>query len=148
MALPVKKPKKVLLIDPPELSGNNLIVQEIIDTGLLRECLEYQFSKMLTMETNRWKEQFKEDLFQDLVIALLKYDNRKLNNAWYSKHMNALITRILQNQLYSTTSDFYHKYLKYLMKTNELKDIPNEEGPAKDIYKSNRRDIPDASRRR
>ena len=114
--------KKDALISGSVLS-NSSIVQELIDNQLIEDCVYFQFLK-LTMngsQTDRNKLQFKEDLFQDIIEFLLKYDNAKLNNAYQNKHLNALITRMIINQLYSNTSRFYNSYLKFDQRSDEIK---------------------------
>ena len=43
-------------------------------------------------------------------LWLLTYDIEKLSDAYENKHLNALITRFLQNQLFSKNSDFFYRY--------------------------------------
>lgn len=78
---------------------------------LLKECMDYQFLKLCRLDPG--KKQFKDDLLQDICVWLLTYDNDKLNDAYRKKHMNALITRIIQNQIYSTSSKFFRDYLDF-----------------------------------
>lgn len=114
--------KKDALISGSVLS-NSSIVQELIDNHLIEDCVYFQFLK-LTMngsQVDKNKLQFKEDLFQDIIEFLLRYDNAKLNNAYQNKHLNALITRMIINQLYSNTSRFYNSYLKFDQRSDEIK---------------------------
>lgn len=123
-----KKEKKGHLIETDKENENNTlksnaeIVEEVLE--LAKTCLDYQF---LRIKDEKWKMQYKDDLYQDLILFLLEYDNEKLNNAYWNKHMNALITRIIQNQIYSTTSKFYHSYLRFRLQSNELKDVRYDE---------------------
>lgn len=112
--------KKAALIDTP--LSNNEIVEIYLNNNLIQDCVEFQFNNLYRngSQTDRNKLQFKEDLRQDLVVFLLTYDNEKMNNAHFNNHMNALITRILQNQLYSNTSKFYCDYLKFDLRTSEI----------------------------
>ena len=96
---------------------NLSIVNKYINNGLIQQCVDCQFAKL----KDKSKLQYRDDMFQDLVLWLLEYDNRKLNDAENNNHMNALITKILVNNLYSTTSKFYKDYLKFSTKTEELK---------------------------
>ena len=98
-----------------QLKSNEEIVREVLESGLLKKCVDMQFSKLA--KTDPGKLQFKNDLFQDMVIILYEYDPKKLNNAYQHNHMNALITRILLNNLYSTTSAFYRNYIKLQHRT-------------------------------
>ena len=78
-----------------------------------------QFIKL--PRTDWWKMEYKEDLFQDLIVFLLTYNNEKLNNAHHYNHMNALLTRIIQNQIYSDHSKFYLDYIR-IHNTTKLLD--------------------------
>lgn len=90
--------------------SNKQIVDIYLENGLIQRCVDIQFIKL--PKTDYWKMEFKDDFFQDLIVFLLTYDNEKINNAHYFNHMNALITRIIQNQIYSKSSKFYCQYLK------------------------------------
>lgn len=92
-----------------EKKSNSEIFDECLD--LLKECMDYQFLKLCKLDPG--KRQFKDDLFQDVCIWLLTYDNQKLNDAYRKKHMNALITRIIQNQIYSASSKFFRQYIDF-----------------------------------
>lgn len=105
--------------------SNAFILSELLEDGLLRRCVEFQFKKLCKLDPE--KMQFKEDMFQDLVIVILNYDNAKLNNAREHKHLNALITAILTRQLYSNSSKFYTSYIKFSKHSAELWDCHNDE---------------------
>lgn len=75
--------------------------------GLLTTCMECQFSKASEKDKSYY-----EDFFQEICLILLEYDNAKLNKIVEDKHLNAFITRIIQNNLFSKTSPFYKKYKK------------------------------------
>lgn len=95
------------LIQPKK--SNLAILEENLD--LLKECIEFQFKKLCKLDPG--KRQFKEDLLQDVAVWILTYDNEKLNDAYRNKHVNALFTRIIQNQIYSNSSKFYRQYIDY-----------------------------------
>lgn len=98
--------------------------REIVDMylPLLKECMDYQFTGRDTT--------YKDDLMNDIVIELLQYDNDKLNDAHENKHMNALLTRWIQNNVRSSTSWFYRRYMRWDERTQEItrkeKQIPDE----------------------
>lgn len=106
------------------LKTNLEIAQEAVDSGLLNDCIMFQFQKL--GRTDPWKIQFSGDLMNDIYIALVDYDNEKLNDAYGKGHLNALITRIILNNIYSNSSNFYCRYLKFARKTNELKDVRDD----------------------
>lgn len=96
--------------------SNKEIVDEYIKSGLLKECINYQFEKSKERGIKQWKN----DMFDDLVVILYTYDTEKLLDAHNNNHMNALITRIIQNQIFSTTSPFYKLYRKFDLTTTEI----------------------------
>lgn len=93
--------------------SNREIVDMYLNNRLLLTCVECQFAK-LKDKSNL------EDFFQDLVLYLLSYDNEKLNNAHLNNHFNALVTRIIQNNIFSVTSPYYKNYRKFESKTEEI----------------------------
>ena len=70
--------------------------------------------------------QFSGDMLNDLIVIIAEYDNAKLNDVHKRKHMNAWLTRVLQNNLMSKSSKFYHQYLRFSLQTNDLKDVKDE----------------------
>lgn len=92
--------------------------------NLPKKCVDYQFLKLA--KTEPWKMQYKDDFYDDLIVYLLTYDNAKLNNAHENHHMNALITRIIQNQIYSSSSKFFCQYLRFPLKCDDLIDVADE----------------------
>jgi hypothetical protein len=85
---------------------------------------------------------YKEDLFQEICLIILEYDNEKLNNAYNEKWVRYLIINIIKNQYNSSTSPFYKKFKKfnYEFKDNGI-ELSNETNEAFDnqmnkVYKS------------
>ena len=101
---------------------NREIVDELLENRLIEDCVYFQFGKLYKIPGERWKKQYEQDFFQDLVVILLTYDNDKLNDAYHNKHMNALLTRIIQNNIFSGSSRFYKNYLRFDLTTKELND--------------------------
>lgn len=93
--------------------SNREIVDMYLNNRLLLTCVECQFAKLKNKNNL-------EDFFQDLVLYLLSYDNEKLNNAHLNNHFNALVTRIIQNNIFSVTSPYYKNYIKFESKTEEI----------------------------
>ena len=95
------------------MATNKEIVEIYLNNGLIKECVKYQFAK--------WKQwEYQEDFFQDLVLILLEYDNEKLNDAHLNNHFNALVTRIIINNIYSKTSPFYKAYIKQSSREQDI----------------------------
>lgn len=61
-----------------------------------------------------------EDVYQDICLWFLTYDNEKLMNAHNNNHMNALITAVLQHQIYSKNSYYYRDYKKFAEHSDEI----------------------------
>ena len=93
--------------------SNSEIVQIYLDNRLIKTCVECQFSKLKD-------RQYEEDFFQDLVLILLEYPNDKLNDAHNNNHMNALVTRIIMNNIFSSTSRYYKDYIKFNNKAEAI----------------------------
>lgn len=91
------------------MKTNLEIVEKYIENGLIRTCVDCQFRRM----GEKWKDQYKEDFFQDLIVVLLTYPGEKLNDVESKGWMNGFLTRVILNQIYSNTSRFYGTYLKY-----------------------------------
>ena len=58
------------------------------------------------------KKQYIEDLKNDLVLEILQANNEKLNNVVQNKHVNAWLTRLIQNNLFSNSSWFWRRYIR------------------------------------
>ena len=110
--------KAGLIADDYEKLSNKEIVDKMLENGLIQKCVDMQFLKL--PKSDYWKMEYKNDFFQDLVVWLLTYDNAKLNNAFHNHHENALITRIIQNQIYSNHSEFYLRYLRLQRRSIEI----------------------------
>lgn len=99
---------------------NNEIVEENIK--LIEDCVNYQFAKIKD-------KQFKEDLLHDLVIELIGYS--KLLKVYEEGHLNALVTRMIRNNIYSSTSWYYRRYIRPDRQADEItekeRQIPDGE---------------------
>ena len=93
--------------------SNREILEIYLNNGLIKTCVECQFSKLKDRE-------YEDDYFQDLCVTILEYDNNKLNDAHKNNHFNALITRMIINNIFSSTSPFYRTYIKFNSKCEEL----------------------------
>lgn len=95
------------------------VIKYIIDSGLLVTCIDYQLKRQPQHYENR------DDIIGDAWVWILSYDEEKLVDAFDNNHLNALITRYLQNQLFSTTSEYYRKYIKF---NSISEDLSNAKG--------------------
>ena len=94
--------------------NRDTIIQHILNTGLLTTCVDYQLKKQPQHYVNR------DDILSDAWLWLLTYDIEKLTNAYLNNHLNAIITRYLQNQIFSKTSDYFRKYVKFNTLSEDL----------------------------
>lgn len=106
---------------------NSQILEKYLKNGLIQTCVDCQFARLCRLDP--WKMQYKEDFFQDLIAIILKYDNAKLNDVESKGWMNGWLTRVILNQLYSNSSEFYTTYLK---PTSEKTHITIDEFKMKD----------------
>lgn len=75
------------------------------------------------------RDDHKDDLFQEIIMILLQYDNKKLDDIYKKKQIKFFIARILCNQYYSVHSAFYKTYKKYEdNKYNLSENINKEDG--------------------
>lgn len=98
------------------------VIQTIMDSGLLETCVDYQLKRQPQHYENR------DDIIADAWLWLLTYDESKLIDAAQGKHLNALLTRYLQNQLFSKTSEYYRKYVKLNSLTEGLENAKGIQG--------------------
>lgn len=100
---------------------NKEIVEYYLESGLIDTCLDCQYAQL------GCDYEFKDDFRNDLLLTLYEYPNEKLLDAHLNKHFNALVSRIIINNIYSKTSPYYTAYKKFRDRaceliTDELKD--------------------------
>lgn len=92
---------------------------------------KYQIIEELA--TNRKVEQFVSntaktnapelnDLAQDIYLALLEYDDEKIEGMYERNELDFFIARMIVNQYISTSSPFYTKYKKFLNLSEQIKN--------------------------
>lgn len=74
------------------------------------------------------KDEHRDDLFQEIMMILLEYDNGKLESVYNKKQIKFFISRIICNQYYSVHSYFYKTYKKYEDRKTKLAEYINNEG--------------------
>ena len=97
-------------------SNNEILIDNLV---LLGHCIHFQMKRYST------PLEFKQELFQTLSLIILEYDNTKLNAIVEQNHLNAFITGILRNQLYSRSSSFYRDNLRLKNNSISLNEIYN-----------------------
>lgn len=95
---------------------NAEIVDIYIKNGLIDKCVDYQFAKL----KEKGKLQYKEDFKHDMILELLTYD--KLEKVHQEKKMNCFLTRVIQNSIFSNTSWFYRRYIRFDIRSEEISE--------------------------
>ena len=98
------------------MTNYEILKERMLDSGLLDKCLDMQFAKV------GGRRQCKEDLKNDLVIEILEYDNGKLNDVVAGGHENAWLTRLICNNLFSTSSWMWRRYVRPDIMGDEITD--------------------------
>ena len=63
-----------------------------------------------------------KDLAQDLYLDLLQKPEEKIQKLFNSEQLDYFITKMVQNNFFSTTSPYYTKYRKFKERSEELND--------------------------
>lgn len=87
----------------------------MLDTGLIEDCVRFQ-----TVRCN--DAYLREELVQEIWLWVLTYDEAKLSDAYDNGHLNALVTKTVQNQWYSNHSDFHKRYRRLDRISDEITD--------------------------
>lgn len=93
---------------------NREILDIYLGNGLIDRCIDYQFAKL----KESGKAQFKEDFKNDLYIELIDYD--KLEKVHEEGRMNAFLTAVIVNNIRSRTSWFYRRYIRFDTRSEEI----------------------------
>lgn len=96
------------------MTDRQTIIDHLLDTGLLRTCAECQIAKSKT------DRQWVDDLEQDLWVWAMTYDIDKLSDAYENNHLNALVSKVCINWLWSKTSPFHKTYREFEDITDEI----------------------------
>ena len=72
------------------------------------------------------KPEHRDDLFQEIMLILLEYDNKKLTDMYNKNQIKFFIARILCNQYYSVHSYFYKQYKKWEDNKYKMKDTEDD----------------------
>lgn len=85
----------------------------LLKTNLIETCVAYQAMGQYSAEEQR-------DIVQNTWLWILTYDEEKLNDAYQNKHLNALITRYLFNQIKTKNGEYYRTERKWRENKVEL----------------------------
>lgn len=78
--------------------------------------------ELLSTQTQHKGNPYIEDLAQDIYVILLREDAGLIERLYEEGSLMYYTIRIMKNNLYSTTSEFFYKYQKFRKLTNELKE--------------------------
>ena len=90
------------------------VVDYLLETRLVNTCCECQLAK------KKSDMDLLDDLIQDVWLWVMTYDEDKLLNAYTNGHINALITRMIINNVFSVSSPYYRNYHKFSDRTTEI----------------------------
>lgn len=91
---------------------------KILDILCKKRVVEDMLDKM------KYRIDLRDDLAQEIYLILLEYPN--LEEIYNKGQINFFISRVIMNQGFSSTSDFYRKYVRYIENKRELLDIFSE----------------------
>lgn len=92
----------------------NDVVDYLVKTRLIETCCECQIAKRPS------EKPLLNDLIQDMWVWAMTYDEKKLVNAYSHHHLNALITRTIVNNIWSTQSPFFKNYHRQESRQTEI----------------------------
>lgn len=96
-----------------------LTLEEII-TKLYREGFFSALLRTFKIHSDyEIDKELRKDLIQEIILILLEYKHKdKLVDMYYRNELGRFTLGIIKNQLLSTTSSFYSKYIKYYANKN------------------------------
>lgn len=103
-----------ILICNTKMKTNQEIVEYLYKEGIVRKFIEN------TTKTNMKFNQHLFDFEQDVYLIVLEMDNTKLNDLFNKNELNFYIARIIVNQIKSTTSPYFLKYIKFNRLSEEI----------------------------
>lgn len=91
---------------------------EEILTKVVEEDLLYKLSMNITKGK---RYEWFDDMFHDIYIQLLTKDREKIVQLYKNDQMKFFLSRVLMNNIQSTTSATYRNYRKFPSKSEELR---------------------------
>ena len=91
---------------------------EIIDELSKNATVEKIVNKLVSSSKNRFD--FPDDLIQDIYVLLLEKDEDLIVNLYNRGELGFYLLKVARNQLLSTNSPYYTKYIKFLAHSDEL----------------------------
>lgn len=91
---------------------------EIIDELSKNATVEKIVNKLIQSSKNRFD--CPDDLIQDIYVLLLEKDDDLIVNLYNKGELGFYLLKVARNQLLSTNSPYYTKYIKFLAHSDEL----------------------------
>ena len=101
---------------------------EIVDELSKNNTVEKIVYKLLPASKNRFD--FPDDLVQDIYVLLLEKDDKLIIDLYNKGELGFYLLKIARNQLLSTNSPYYTKYIKFLAHCDDISEaahIPEED---------------------
>lgn len=91
---------------------------EIIDIIAREHLVERVVNKLLSSSKNPFD--CPEDLIQDIYLLLLQKDEDLIVNLYNKGELGFYLLKVARNQLLSTNSPYYTKYIKFLAHSDDI----------------------------
>ena len=91
---------------------------EIIDELSKNATVEKIVNKLVSSSKNRFD--FPDDLIQDIYVLLLEKDEDLIVNLYNRGELGFYLLKVVRNQLLSTNSPYYTKYIKFLAHSDDI----------------------------
>lgn len=91
----------------------------LTNAQILNNCLADNMLDQLIKNVTHY-DQLSQDLFQDVCMILLEYDNKKLNELHDLKVLKYWLIRVIKQQFYSDTSKFNRTYRSFELKFRNM----------------------------
>ena len=101
---------------------------EIVDELSKNNTVEKIVYKLLPASKNRFD--CPDDLVQDIYVLLLEKDDKLIIDLYNKGELGFYLLKIARNQLLSTNSPYYTKYIKFLTNCDDISEaahIPIED---------------------
>lgn len=96
---------------------------DIINKIATDQLVEKIVFKLIASSKNRFD--LPADLVQDIYLMLLEKDDTIIENLYYKKEIGYYILGVAKNQIFSNTSPYYYKYIKFMNDAKEIESAAN-----------------------
>lgn len=103
--------KKVKYKEKPQINNKYELVEYLCKGKILKQII---------LNTAKWSYNELNDLENDIYVSLLEMDEEKLLRMYNDDSLRFFLSRIVTNNLISTTSPFYVKYKKLQSLSEEI----------------------------